>query len=171
MRSYAIRCMLRVFAPVGLLVLAACAPAPIYKPTATTVTAPPSQVARAPERYRDAQVIWGGRIVHVQNFPDHTEIELLAYPLDGSQRPKADDMGSGRFIASLPGYREPLDYPDGALMTLTGTVTGTRAGRVGEAAYVFPLVTVAQSHVWTSEELQSGRNNVHFGLGVGVGIH
>jgi outer membrane lipoprotein len=33
-------------------------------------------------------VIWGGRIVQVQNYADHSEVELLAYPLDSSQRPQ-----------------------------------------------------------------------------------
>jgi outer membrane lipoprotein len=41
---------------------------------------------------------------------------------------------------------------------------------VGEASYVFPLVTVNESHVWTAEELRKGHNNVHFGVGLGVGI-
>jgi outer membrane lipoprotein len=156
--------------PLTALALAACAPAPIYPTSAGTVTAAPFQVAQAPERYTDAQVIWGGRIVQVANLADHSEVELLAYPLDSSQRPKANDSGSGRFIAVLPGYAEPLDYPAGALMTVNGKLNGSRAGKVGAAAYVFPLVQADQSHVWTPDELNKGRNNVHFGVGVGVGI-
>jgi len=150
--------------------LAACAPAPIYKASSATVTVPASQVAQTPERYVNGEVIWGGRIVGVSNLADRSEIELLAYPLDGSQRPKANDSGNGRFIAVMPGYAEPLDYPAGALMTVQGKLTGTRAGTVGQAPYVFPLVSVTQSHVWTAEEMRSGKSNVHFGLGLGVGI-
>jgi outer membrane lipoprotein len=165
-----LRSLPHVFAASIALALAACAPAPIYKATASAVAAVPSQVAQSPERYAGGDVIWGGRIVNVQNFADHSEIELLAYPLDASQRPKASDIGNGRFISVLPGYAEPLNYPDGALMTVSGKLNGSRAGKVGEAGYVFPLVSVAQSHVWTAEEMAKGRNNVHFGLGVGVGI-
>lgn len=158
--------------PVALLalLLAACAPAPIYKNVAGASAAVPSQVAQAPERYAGSAVIWGGRIVQVKNLADHSEVELLAYPLDSSQRPKANDSGNGRFIAVMPGYVEPLDYPSGALMTISGKLDGSRAGKVGEAGYVFPLVAVAQSHVWTAAEMGRGRNNIHFGLGVGVGI-
>lgn len=163
--------LLRFAAPVVLLMLAGCAPAPIYKDTAGTVAAAPFQVAQAPENYRQGEVIWGGRIVQVTNLADHSEVELLAYPLDSSQRPKSNDRGSGRFIAVMPGYVEPLDYPPGALMTMRGKLNGSRAGKVGQADYVFPLVTVQQSHVWTAEEMQGGRNNVHFGLGLGVGVH
>jgi outer membrane lipoprotein len=162
--------LIRLALPVALLVLAACAPAPIYKTTGNAVLATPAQVAQTPEHYSGNEVIWGGRIVHVSNFQDHSEIELLAYPLDSSQRPRANDSGNGRFIAVLRGYVEPLDYPAGALMTVDGKLNGTRAGQVGQADYLFPLVDVAQSHVWTAEEMQKGRSNVHFGLGVGVGI-
>ncbi|WP_426689297.1 Slp family lipoprotein [Rhodanobacter ginsengiterrae] len=157
--------------PAALLLLAACAPAPIYKTTTGAVTAAPFQVAQTPEKFTGNQVVWGGRIVQVKVFADHSEIEVLAYPLDASQRPKANDSGNGRFVAVMPGYVEPLDYPSGALMTVNGKLSGSRAGKVGEADYVFPLVSVAQSHVWTTEEMNKGRNNVHFGLGVGVGIH
>ena len=91
------------FAAAALL-LTACAPAPIYKPDASTVTAAPSAVAAAPGNYAGGNVIWGGRIVGVHNFPDHSEIELLGYPLDSSQRPRLDQTAGGRFIALMPGY-------------------------------------------------------------------
>ncbi|MDF3981201.1 Slp family lipoprotein [Luteibacter sahnii] len=163
------RHIVRALIPVSLLALVACAPAPIYKATPNTVSVPPSQVARTPERYGNADVIWGGRIVQVRNFADHSEIEVLAYPLDASQRPKAaDDTGAGRFIASMPGYVESLDYPNGGLITVAGRLNGTRAGNVGQASYTFPLVSVNQSHVWTAKEMSGGHPNVSFGVGVGV---
>ncbi len=171
MRQHPASLLIRFILPAALLTLAACAPTPIYKTSTNTVMAAPAQVAQTPERYSGNEVIWGGRIVHVNNLTDHSEIELLGYPLDSSQRPRANDSGSGRFIAVLRGYVEPLDYPSGALMTVAGKLDGTRAGKVGEANYMFPLVDVTQSHVWTQEEMGKGRNNVHFGLGVGVGIH
>lgn len=171
MRSRPVSLMIQLLMPASLLLLSACAPAPIYKNTTGAVAATPMQVAQAPERYSNSDVIWGGRIVQVTNFSDHSEVELLAYPLDSSQRPKANDNGNGRFIASMRGYVEPIDYPPGALMTVSGKLNGTRAGKVGEANYVFPMINVAQSHVWTAAEMGQGRNNFHFGLGVGVGIH
>lgn len=148
--------------------LSACAPAPIYKPTPNNAAVPPSQVAREPERYGSADVIWGGRIVKVSNFADHSEIEILAYPLDRSQRPQANDTGNGRFIAAMPGYVESLDYPAGGLVTVSGRLNGTRASNVGQASYTFPLVTVNQSHVWTAKEMSGGHPNVSFGVGVGI---
>lgn len=166
----ALRPMVRLLVPFAVLGLAACAPAPIYKPSANAVAAVPFQVAQSPERYSHGSVIWGGRVVGVNNLADRSEIEVLAYPLDSSQRPKVGDSGNGRFIAVVKGFVEPMAYPNGALITVSGTLDGSRAGKVGEADYVFPLVEVTQSHVWTAEEMRSGRNNVHFGVGLGVGI-
>jgi outer membrane lipoprotein len=166
----AARSLLCLPALLVLLTVAACAPAPIYKAAPQGVAATPQQVAQSPERFAGGDVIWGGRIVQVANLSDHSEVELLAYPLDSSQRPKANDSGNGRFIAVLPGYAEPLDYPAGALMTVSGKLNGSRAGKVGEADYVFPLVGTAQSHVWTAEEMTKGRSNIRFGVGLGVGI-
>ena len=154
-----------------LLVLAACAPAPIYKAAPNAVAATPAQVASSPERYAGGPVIWGGRIVEVKNLADHSEIQVLSYPLDNSQRPNGghgDSSGNGRFIALVPGYVEAMNYPAGAMITISGNLKGSRAGTVGEASYVFPLVDAGQSHVWTAEEMRSGHPNISFGVGVGV---
>lgn len=166
--SHAFRHACRLLVPAIAVGLVACAPAPIYKSSTTGVAAIPAQVAQSPDRYAGGSVIWGGRIVQVANLADHSEIEVLAYPLDGSQRPKASDNGNGRFIIVMPGYVEPLDYPAGSLITVSGKLSGSHAGSVGEANYVFPLVASTQSHVWTQSELNSGRSNVSFGLGVGI---
>lgn len=167
---FACRSMVCLLVPAAALALGACAPAPIYKPAPNAVAAVPFQVAQSPERFANGNVIWGGRVVAVDNLADHSEIEVLAYPLDGSQRPKVGDSGNGRFIAVVKGFVEPMAYPNGALITVSGTLAGSRAGKVGEANYVFPLVNVTQSHIWTADEMRSGRSNVHFGVGLGVGI-
>ena len=169
--SYAIRHATRFLVPAFAVALAACAPAAIYKPSTNAVAAIPAQVAQSPERYAGGAVIWGGRIVQVTNLADHSEVEVLAYPLDASQRPKASDNGNGRFIIVMPGYLEPLNYPPGSLITVSGKISGSHAGTVGEANYVFPLVSSTQSHVWTPSEMNAGRNKINFGVGLGVGIH
>lgn len=162
---------LRWLAVPVVLALAACAPAPIYKVAPGSVNVPPAQVAHAPEHYANGAVIWGGSVVDVRNFPDHTEIEILAYPLDSSQRPQPNAQGLGRFIGIYPGYIEAFNYPNGSLVTVSGQLNGSRSGLVDQAAYVYPLVNVSQFHRWTAAELRAGHPDIHFGVGVGVGIH
>ncbi|AIF48712.1 Slp family lipoprotein [Dyella japonica] len=168
MNQHITHTLLRSAVATGLLALAACAPAPIYKPSPSTVATAPNIVAQSPDRFADADVIWGGQVVEVRNLADHSEVEIVGYPLDSSQRPKlANNGGWGRFIAVMPGYVESFDYPTGSLITLTGHLSGARNGKVGEADYVFPLVSVAQSHRWTADEMNAGKSNVSFGIGVG----
>lgn len=161
---------LRWLAPMLMLGIAACAPAPIYKAAPGTVAVIPAQVAQSPEQYAKANVIWGGSVISVRNFPDHTEVEVLAYPLDASQRPQPNAQGAGRFIAIYAGYVESFNYPTGSLVTISGQIDGSRTGAVDQAAYVYPLVNVGQSHLWTAAELRAGHPDIHFGVGVGVGI-
>jgi outer membrane lipoprotein len=168
MNTLAIR-SLRWFTPIAALVLAACAPAPIYKATPTTLNVIPMQVAHSPEQYK-GEVIWGGSVIGVRNFPDHTEVEVLAYPLDSSQRPQTNAQPQGRFLAIYGGYIEALNYPSGSLVTVSGGLNGSRSDSVDQAAYVYPLVSVAQSHRWTAAEMRAGHPDIHFGVGVGVGI-
>jgi outer membrane lipoprotein len=173
MRVMTLRTLFRawhVWIPAAALALAGCAPAPIYQAAPGTVAALPSQVAVSPENYGSGHVIWGGSVIAVRNFPDHSEIEILAFPLDSSQRPLANAQAAGRFMAVFPGYVEPFNFPGGALITISGQLNGSRSGMVDQAAYVYPLVTVAQSHVWTPAEMRQGHPDIHFGVGVGVGI-
>ncbi|MGH8115632.1 MAG: Slp family lipoprotein, partial [Rhodanobacteraceae bacterium] len=85
------------------IAIAACAPAPIYKTGPSSATATPEQVATSPGSFRNMEVIWGGQVISVHNFAHHSEIEILAYPLDSSQRPRLKEPATGRFIAIAPG--------------------------------------------------------------------
>lgn len=163
------RLLLSLALPVAI---AACAPAPIYKTGPTIVHATPEQIAGSPSNFTEAQVIWGGEVINVQNLPNRTRIEVLAYPLDASQRPRLKQPATGRFIAELPGFLEPINYPKGSLVTVRGQFTGTQAERVGDAAYIYPMVFVRTGdlHRWTPAEMRQGHPNIRFGVGVGIGI-
>lgn len=150
--------------------LTACAPAPIYKTGPGLVDATPGQVATSPQNFHGAQVVWGGSVIVLHNFSDHSEVEILTYPLDSSQRPRLKEPATGRFIALLPGFLEPMDFPQGALVTLRGTLDGSRSGTVGQADYTFALVHSGAMHRWTPEEMRQGHPNVSFGVGVGARI-
>ena len=168
LHRFPFRLLLALAPPVAI---AACAPAPIYKTGPSSVTATPQQVAGSPRNFENLQVVWGGSVVSVHNFPDHSEIEVLAYPLDSSQRPRTQQPATGRFIAIVPGFVEPMNYPPGALVTLSGTLDGARAGTVGQADYRFALVHSEAMHRWTADEMRQGHPNVSIGVGVGGWIH
>lgn len=171
MRTPLVMCRLVSLLALPLL-LAACAPAPIYPAHGSSfVSATPEQVATTPANFHGLQVVWGGRVISVHNLASTSEIEILAYPLDSSQRPRVRQPATGRFIAIVPGFVEPMEYPAGALVTLHGTIAGSRAGDVGQAAYTFATVDSQAMHRWTADEMRQGHPNVNVGIGIGGWLH
>ena len=149
--------------------LSGCVTRPVITPPANLSAALPYEVAAEPERYSGAEVIWGGSILAVDNRETETEVTILAYPLDGAQRPVPQAPSVGRFIILLPGYVERHDYPDGLFVTLDGRLAGVRAGQVGEHDYVFPLVEARHVHRWPPG-FQFDRPQWRVGVGIGIGI-
>lgn len=157
--------VLAVFA----LAVAACAPAPIYKAGPASIATTPAEALASAATLKGRHVVWGGTVVSVQNLPTTSVIQVLAYPLDASQRPRLKQPPTGRFLAEVQGFVEPLNYPVGAPITLEGALDGTRHDKIGQADYDFPLVRSGGVHRWTPEEMAKGHPNFSFGVGVGAG--
>jgi outer membrane lipoprotein len=102
----------------------------------------PQQAANNIGQVQNKTVAWGGIIVAARNLASQTQLEVLSYPLDEYGRPQRDAKAGGRFIALHPGYLELANYAEGRLVTMTGTVSETRAGSVGEARYVYPVLAI-----------------------------
>jgi outer membrane lipoprotein len=167
MRAWLLRSSIAA-AAAALALLSGCA-TPVFK-DAPPAVATPAEIAAGPERYHGADIVWGGKIVDVRNLADTTEVQIVAYPLDGAQRPDPRAPTIGRFVVALPGYVEPLDFPPGRFVTLRGRVDGTRAVRIDEHDLVFPLVADANVHLWPVN-FPYEEPRVHFSFGVGVGVH
>lgn len=116
------------------------------------------------------RVLWGGVIVNSQNLADVSQLEVLAYPLNDRQRPNTDKAPLGRFLAIKPGYLETADFAPGRLITISGKIQETAAGRVGEARYTYPVVHIDDSQLWQREASEAGvRPRVSFGVGIMIG--
>lgn len=144
--------------------LAGCASAPPLDPAGARTGLRPYQVANEPAPHA-VDVLWGGMIVEVANRERSTEVEVLAYPLDQRQRPVLERASEGRFIAVLPGFVEPLDYPEGRFVTLRGRLVGTREGRIRDRPYVYPLLGVQAAHLWPRDFRTEGPR-----ISIGIGI-
>ena len=148
----------------GCALLAGCAVAPPLDDVGARMGVKPYQVENEPT-LDEIVVLWGGLIVQVDNRKDSTEVTVLAYPLDASQRPKIDAPSDGRFVAVLPGFVEPMTYPEGRFVTLRGRMFGTRAGTIQQGEYQFPLVQVQAAHLWPRDFRNAGPK---FSIGVGI---
>lgn len=143
--------------------LTACASGPEFPTQDVNLSLLPQQ-ATAPDRVGQ-RVLWGGLIIATHNLQDHTQLEVLAYPLDSQQRPDTTAQPQGRFLAERSGYLEAVDYASGRLVTLTGTVEKTRAGKIQDSDYTYPVIAVTAIHLWPAGEGQDIEPQVHFGFG------
>ena len=152
------------------VLLAACAAKPPFPGvTGSPAPQPYRVVAGTDGQWQDREVLWGGMILEVRNFERHSEVELLAFPLDPSQRPVPHAADQGRFIALLSGFADPASLPEGRFVTLTGRITGERRGLLHTREYTWPEVDVGQLHLW-EPGFAEPRTRFSVGIGVGVGI-
>jgi outer membrane lipoprotein len=128
----------------------------------------PRAAAVEPATARNRTVAWGGLIVSARNLKDSTQIEIVGYPLDDSNRPKRGADPIGRFISIHPGYLETADYAPGREITVLGTMSGTRTGTVGEATYVYPVVEASRAQLWPKPGADRSEPTFHFGIGIGI---
>lgn len=149
------------------LAFAGCATQPPLDATGAVTDLAPYRAAES-GTHDESTVIWGGMIIDVENRRDSTEIAVIAYPLDESQRPLLKAPTQGRFLAVIPGYVEAFDYPSGRFVTFRGRMLGTRDTLIGDKPYMQPLMRVETAHVWPNGFQDTGP---HFSFGIGVGIH
>lgn len=128
----------------------------------------PADAVKAFPQSEGRRVIWGGRVVASRNLAEATELVVLGLPLSRTQRPQTRGAPAGRFIVHYPGYLETVVYAPDRLVTVDGRITGLETRTVGEAIYDYPMVRAEAVHLWPEGE--DGRSNVHFGVGVGIGI-
>ena len=130
----------------------------------------PQQAANNIGLVQHKTIAWGGIIVASKNLASQTQLEVLSYPLDDNGRPEREAKAGGRFIALHPGYLELANYAEGRFVTMTGTVSETRAGSVGEAHYVYPVLAIKTLFLWPTPEEEAAKPQFHFGVGVGIGL-
>lgn len=149
------------------LVLSACATGPRYDTSQVDLDLTPQRVAADAAAHRDRPVVWGGIIVASENLEDRTRLEVLAYPLDRSQRPRTGQSPQGRFLVEYPGYLETADYAAGRNLTVQGRVDEVVDGRIGEAAYRYPRIAPDDLHLWPrAAEAERTAPRVRFGVGI-----
>jgi outer membrane lipoprotein len=149
----------------SVVMLAACASTPEFNTEGVNMNLTPKMAAAEREALKGKQVLWGGVIIASTNLKEATQLEILAYPLDDSQRPNTSDKALGRFLALQPGYLETTDYAQGRQITVKGMLGETRTGRVGESEYIYPVVNINQLYLWPKEG-EYIEPQIQFGIGV-----
>lgn len=144
---FAPRTALLLLPLIALTALAGCV-APSFDPAGAQTGLAPWEVAGNP--IENVDVIWGGLIIQVHHYEAESEVEVLAFPLDRGQRPIPRAPSQGRFRIRIPGYVESVDFPEGLFLSARGRLVGTRQDSIGEAHYVYPVITDATIRRWPS---------------------
>jgi outer membrane lipoprotein len=157
------------FLPVLFALLSGCASTPEFDTSQVDRSLTPQSVIAEPEISHGKVALWGGTILDTRNLKDRTQIEVLAYPLDAGYRPVLESKPLGRFIIKHSGFLEPATYAQGRLLTVSGSISDMQNGKVGETTYSYPVISDHQLHLWPQTG-NSNRSNVHFGVGIGIGL-
>jgi len=146
-------------------IITSCTTSPKFITTQVDKTLTPQRVNAEPNNSLKKIVLWGGTILDTRNLENSTQIEILAYPLDSSDRPLLDKKPLGRFIALQNGYLESATYSQGELLSVLGSVSVSQKGRIGEKLYTYPVIKAEKLHLWSASD---GHSNTRFHIGIGV---
>ena len=134
------------------LLVSACASPVIRKDLLQTGmrNVPPDVLTSNPTAYKGKIIILGGIIAKTTVTKAGTVIEAVFVPVDHNGYLK-NALGSGRFLAVWPrseGILDPLIYRQNRLITVAGTFSGAKEGKIGKASYAFPVLNAVQIFLW-----------------------
>lgn len=107
-----------------------------------------AEVRDNPSAFLSRSVRWGGVILKSENRKDTSWLTIIAFPLNGDGSPQVSDQSSGRFIAVVDGFLEPLLYATEREITVTGQLLETHTENIGEFPYEYPVVKVQTHYLW-----------------------
>ena len=111
---------------------------------------PFSDLAHHQGKYSGETVILGGYVLSVENYQDHTRLQLLQAPLGTGQRPKSKDLSQGRITLLYQGYLDAEVYTKDRMVTVGGRILQPEED--SPKAYPHILIAVREIHLWAIEK-------------------
>lgn len=105
--------------------------------------------------HQNQHVVWGGQILAINVKQAASLVTLLAKPLDSNGEPINTDQSYGRFLARFTGFRDPAIFSVGRSLTVAGNIQGSETHKIGEFAYVYPIVGVQSYRLWPVQTTRS----------------
>lgn len=144
--------ILRLYALASVILVSACSshlPPEIKQPIEGAPEI--AQVRENIDAYLSQKVRWGGVILSTENKDNTSRLTILAYPLSNYGEPRVSDQSSGRFIAIVDEFLEPLIYTRDRKVTITGNIIRSEIVKVGDFPYQYPVVQAQQHYLWSAE--------------------
>lgn len=150
---------------IAMILVAGCAVTPKFQLDNVNHEVLPAQAVTDFSAYKNTRTLWGGIIVSSRNLKQGSLLEVLSYPLDDNYKPDTQESPLGRFIVEHTEYLETVNYAAGRLLTVVGPLLEIRKGTIGEAEYLYPVLTGEQLFLWPTED-QNTEPRIQFGFGV-----
>jgi len=123
---------------------------------------------QTPAQHQGEVVMLGGRILENQALAAGSELTVLQFPLDGSQKPDMTQSSQGRFLVVAKALLDPAEYQPQTPLTVVGRVTGHTTRNIGEQPYVLVILEPVELKRWSSWS-GAGANGPMINIGVGAG--
>ncbi len=150
------------------LLLTTCAVEPVFDTQGVDRSIAPQTVESNFSSVQGKTIIWGGLILNGKNLADHTQLEVLVYPIDERGIPDRSGNPQGRFFARQKGYLEISEYSQGRYITVVGPIGKLQAGKIDETDYQYPVIDVEQIHLWPKQDPNASQTQFFFGIGVSI---
>ncbi|MBW1864639.1 MAG: Slp family lipoprotein [Deltaproteobacteria bacterium] len=131
-----------------------------------TYTGSFSALQKTPDVHKGEVVMLGGRIIEAKTSPPLSELYVLQLALGSSGRPADSDQSEGRFIVQTKQLLDPAVYQKDILLTVVGTLKGSKVLSIGGFEYSYPLLEPIEIKLWPKGI--PTRPVVHIGIGVGT---
>jgi len=149
----------RIYLPLVLSLLSACSTVPEVLEQKPVEPLSLYQVQSYPDVYLGKRIRWGGRILQVKNEEKVTWMQVLAVPLDSSQRPYEDADGIGRFMIRSNDFLDPAIYAVEREVTVVGTINGTKEKLIDKRKVRLVVVDADIIYLWPK---RSEYNNLYY---------
>ena len=90
--------------------------------------------------YIAQKVRWGGKILKTENNQNTSSLSIIGFPLNSDGRPILSGDSTGRFIAVVDEFLEPVVYKNDRDITVSGTLRRTESRKIGEFSDDYPVV-------------------------------
>jgi outer membrane lipoprotein len=131
-----------------------------------TYTGSFSALQKTPDAYKGKVVMLGGRIIEAKASSPLSELTVLQLAIGTSDRPKNSDKSEGRFIIQSKQLLDPAIYEKDMLVTVVGTLKGSKVLPIGDLEYTYPVVEPIEIKLWPKGT--QTQPVIHFGIGVGT---
>lgn len=136
---------------VTCLLLGACSGLPERLQNVPVTDVTYKQASKSLSKYDGTSVRWGGTIVEVKNEQNFTLVQVLAYPLSYTGRPKTREQSPGRFTIKSAKFLDPEVYEEEREITVAGTIKGDIERTIGNRTVRMPLLLGEAVYLWPQD--------------------